>query len=301
MSAALPEIRTMPSYMRRFADFKAGYRRSLGALALIGLGLCAGASQAALFTDDEAHKKIAELQMKIVALEDRLDKVEKAQQNQGLVDLLAQVEALKADMAKLRGQIEVQSHDIESTQKRQKDFYVDLDTRMRRLETGPATQQPPAPAPTNGRLAPGAAGKGATGASQPTPAAAAPVDPAAETRAYEAALNLFKVGNYQGAIAAFDSFVRTYPNSNFASSSQYWIGNSYFALHNFKSAITAQQKLISAYPTSQKVPDAMLNIASSQQEMGDTAGARKTLEDIVAKYPLSGAAELAQKRLGNIK
>lgn len=276
------------------------------ALACLLLTMWTGAAHAGLFTDDDAQRKIAELQQQtaqlqqqIQSLEARLAKLENAQQGQGLVALLSQVDTLKGEIADLRGQLEVQSHDIQSNQKRQKDFYVDLDSRLRRLESaGTAAAPSPAP-PASGApdAAPAAASPPQAAAAQP----AAPIDHAAETRDYAAALDTFKIGNYQAAIAAFEGFIQKYPGSKLASSAQYWVGNSYFALRDYASAITAQQKLIKLYPTSQKVPDAMLNIASSQAEMGDTAAARKTLEDLVAKYPVSTSAELARRRLGSLK
>lgn len=257
----------------------------------------AGITHAGLFSDDEANKKIAELQQQnsalqqkvqaleaqLARLEPRIAQSETALKNLGLVELLAQVEALKAELAKLHGQDEVQAHDIETTQKRQKDLYVDLDTRLRALEQAKTT---------------------AVAATVPTDAgaaAASPADAAAETQSYNAALDMFRLGNYQGAIAALQTFITSYPKGNLASSAQYWIGNAYFALRDFKAALAAQQKLLSLYPTSQKVPDAMLNMASSQVELNDTATARKTLEDLIAKHPLSNAADLAKKRLGNVK
>lgn len=259
----------------------------------------AGIAHAGLFTDDEAQKKIAELQQqnsalqqqvqtleaRLAKLEPRIAETESALKNLGIVELLSQIESLKGELAKLRGQDEVQAHDIEATQKRQKDLYVDLDTRLRGLEQAKTA----AAAATS---APGDAG---------TAAATTPADGAAETKSYNAALDLFRLGNYQGAIAALQTFITSYPKGTLASSAQYWIGNAYFALRDFKAALAAQQKLLSLYPTSQKVPDAMLNLASSQLELNDTAAARKTLEELVAKHPLSNAAELAKKRLGNIK
>jgi len=254
----------------------------------------AGVAHAGLFSDDEALKKIDELQkqttQQLQGMETRMAKMESQLTGQGMVDLLNQVEAIKADLNKLRGQLEVQTHELEITQKRQKDLYADLDTRLRNLErpgsanaAGAAPVAKPAPA---------------TGDKAATPPATA--DPE-ESRAYDAALNLFKVGNYQGAIASFQNFLKSYPTSGSAPSAQYWVGNSYFAQRDYKAALEAQRKLLATYPNSQKVPDAMLNMASSQTELKDMAGARKTLEDLVAKYPVSGAAELAQKRLANSK
>jgi tol-pal system protein YbgF len=267
----------------------------------LALALLVGGSQgcfAGLFSDDEAHRKIDELQQQntqfkqqVQALDARLVTVEGATRSQGVLELLSQLDALKAELAKLRGQIEVHAHEIEVTQKRQRDLYADLDSRLRKLERGgapangsPAAGQVPLPA-------------GEAGAGKPQAAA----DPAEETRAYEAALNQFKVGNYQGAIASFQGFVAAYPSSQLAPSAQYWIGNSYFNLRDYKNAMAAQQKLIGQYPASPKVPDAMLNIASCHQGLGDTAAAKAMLENLVAKFPLSNAADLAKKRLANLK
>ncbi|MBT9613481.1 MAG: tol-pal system protein YbgF [Burkholderiales bacterium] len=261
----------------------------------LGLILLAASHTAAagLFSDDEAHKRIEalqqenqQLQQKLKAMDERVTKLDATLRSQGLLDLLQSVEAMKNDMAKLRGQIEVNTYNIDTTQKRQKDLYVDLDNRLRKLERvdGPALSATPTP--------------GATTAPA-TPAAAS--DPAAENRTYESAFNLFKIGNYQAAIAGFQNFLKTYPASPLAANAQYWIGNSHSALKDYKTAIAQQQKLIHTYPSSPKVPDALLNIASSQAELGDKDSARKSLEEIVAKHPLSPAADTAKKRLANLK
>ena len=265
--------------MRRFALFLT--------LFFGGISLCS----ANLFSDDEAHKKIAELQLQIQGMEERVAQIDTAARTQG-VGLLSQLDALKSELAALRGQVEVHAHDIETTQKRQRDLYVDLDSRLRKLErVGIPSAETPAPAD---------AGKPASADPVP-PAPVAGASIADESRAYDVAYKLLKAGNYQGAIASFQNFVNASPNSQLAPNAQYWIGDSHFNLRDYKSAIASQQKLVSQYPNSPKVPDALLNIASSQQGLGDAAAARKTLESIVAKYPLSNAAELAKKRLANIK
>jgi tol-pal system protein YbgF len=173
----------------------------------------------------------------------------------------------------MRGQLEVLQNQAENADKRGKDLYVDIDTRLRKLE------QPK---------------EGAAGAAE-KPAEGAP--PAAETKAYEAALNQFKLGNYPLAISAFQGFLVTYPSSKLAPSAQYWIGNAHFAQRDYKQAIAAQQRVLSAWPDDAKAPDAMLNIASAQDAMGDRRGAQKTLEGLLGKYPASPAAASAKQRL----
>lgn len=270
------------------------------ALALLLLGTSQWCA-AGLFSDDEAHKKITDLRQQVQVLETRLNAADELARTQtkGLLDLVSQIDALKAELSKLQGQNEVYAHDIETTQKRQRDLYVDLDGRLRKLERSVVQAEAAEKlAAATGAGEPPADALPPALPVQPAPAAASPGD---ESKAYETALNQFKVGNYQGAITGFQGFVGSYPSSTLTPSALYWIGNSYFNLRDYKNAIASQQKLIGQFPTSPKVPDAMLNLASCQQGLGDAGSARKTLEELVAKYPISNAADLAKKRLSHLK
>ncbi len=246
----------------------------LRAATLLGLCLVAGAARAGLFDDDEARNAVADLRVRIEAnqkaAEDRLSRLEGQAQDRA-IDSARQIDELKQDLARMRGELEVQGHQIETLDRRQKDLYTDLDARLRKLEASAKAQEQQA-------------------------AASAP-DPAAEAKAYEAALNQFKLGNYKASVAAFQGFLATYPDSQQAASAQYWIGNAYYALRDYKMAIAAQQKLLASWPGSPKAPDAMLNIASSQAEMGQTRAARETLQALVKKYPGTSAADQAKQRL----
>jgi len=273
-----------------------GHKRAARILVCAAALLCAMPAAAGLFDDDVARqqvlaqqKRIDELKQQNEAILARLAKVEDDLKSSPVLDLAAQIEQIRQELKNLRGQIEVLSNNIDGAAKRQRDMYVDLDTRLRRLE------QPGASAPAPAGAAPPAPAPGAAPA-----AAAAPAD-AAESRAYEAAQNQRRIGNYQGAIAAFQGFIAQHPKSSLAPRAQYWIGDSYFNLRDFKNAIASQQKLITTYPDSSSVPDALLNIASSQMDLGDTATARKTLDGLVSRYPLSEAAEKAKRRLATLK
>jgi len=246
-------------------------------------------AHAALFDDEEARKRIAATNVRIDQLQkdldDRVSQIERQLKSGALVELANNVEALKSDVAKIRGQIEVLTYELEQSQKRQRDLYVDLDARMRKLEGAPGASADAAPADA------GAAGAGAT--------AAAPVpSTAAEQRAYDAALDQFKRGDFQGAITGFTAFVKTSPKSALAPSAQYWIGNAHFARKDYKAAIASQRQLLLAWPDSPKIPDALLNVASAQSELGDNAAARRTLEELIGKFPQSDAAAKAKQRLG---
>ena len=65
---------------------------------------------------------------------ERLDRIERQLEGRGLIDLLNQLEKLQGDVQQLRGEIEVQNHQLEEMQRRQKDLYLDIDRRLRQLE-----------------------------------------------------------------------------------------------------------------------------------------------------------------------
>jgi tol-pal system protein YbgF len=123
-------------------------------------------------------------------------------------------------------------------------------------------------------------------------------DGVAEQRAYDAALDFFKRGDYAGASTAFSAFGKNFPRSPLASSAQFWLGSAQYAKRDYKGSIATQRQLPKDYPDSGKAPDAMLNIASAQTDMGDAAAARRTLERLIAQYPKSEAATRAKQRLG---
>jgi len=251
----------------------AATRAVFAALAFASL---ASSAHAALFDDDEARARVEALRRQMAAtqqsVDERLAKIEgELRDRSALVDLAGQIESLRGDLSRMRGQIEVLLNQAETADKRQKDLYLDIDTRLRKIE------QP----------------KEASAADRPADAAASPE----ETRAYEAALNQFKLGNYPLAISALQGLLVTYPNGRLAPNAQYWIGMAYAAQRDYKNAIVAQQKLLAAWPEDPKAPDAMLNIATSQEAMGDRRGAQKTLEGLLVKYPASQAAASAKQRL----
>ncbi len=253
-------------------------RRAWARSTAFGLILLAAASgaHAALFDDTEARARIEALRRQVaagqLAVDERLAKIEaEIRDRSGLVNLAGQIEALKADLARIRGQIEVLLQQAEIADKRQKDLYLDIDTRLRKLEQvrEVAVEKPPAEAPAS----------------------------LEENKAYEAALGQFKLGNYPPAIAALQGLLVTHPNSKLAPNAQYWIGMAYAAQRDYKNAIAAQQKLLATWPADAKAPDALLNIANSQEALGDRRGAQKTLEGLLDKYPASQAAVTAKQRL----
>jgi len=282
-----PALRATPPRSRRGPGFRLpllareGRRRQPAGWFLAFVFLLPPLAHAALFDDEEARKQIIQLRNqaesrnksideRLAAIDAKLGQMDSTGQNRA-VDLAQLIEALRQDMAKLRGQIEVLANQTDVLERRQKDLYVDLDNRLRKLEQSQTQLQD--------KLSQGERSA------------------AAEKQSYETALNQFKLGNYQLAITSFQSFMTTFPSSELLPSAQYWIGNAHYAMRDYKSAIAAQQRVVKLWPENPKAPDALLNIASSQAELGQSTAARETLRGLVKKYPSSSAAEQAKQRL----
>lgn len=226
---------------------------------------------AGLFTDDEAHQQIQLLQARVLKLE-TLD----TQHTSATLELQSQLDELKTELRKLRGQNEELAHGLQDAEKREKDFYVDLDTRLRRFESSDSS---PAASVNAGSVA------------------TDPSDPALENRAFEAGYAAVKAGKNANALKSFQEFLKKYPESVHLPNVLYWLAVSQVGLQDSKSALATYEKLLSAYPATPKAADAMLNKAMCLQELKQPAAAQKTLKQVIVKYPNTAAADKAQKML----
>ncbi|HEY2630216.1 MAG TPA: tol-pal system protein YbgF [Usitatibacter sp.] len=277
----------------------AAVRRLLGAGVLAAAFIAAFPARAGLFDDDEARRRIDLIRQELAQQgkdnEARIAKLEETIRNIGVVELVRQLDDMNAEIARLRGQIEVLTNDNQQLQKRQRDFYLDIDSRLKRLEGVPAG--------TSTSTAPPVDTSAGAGGNVPATAQRAPGkdDQAREVKAYDAASNLFRRNDFPSAIDAFRGFLKDFPESALAANAGYWIGISYANMHDYKNALATQEALIAKYPQSPKAPDALLAVAAIQTEQGDSGSARNTLEDIVARYPASEAAGKARTRLASLK
>lgn len=237
--------------------------RGLLLATLLGLSLSA---RAGLFDDEEARNRIEQLRVEVIELNKRMETVTRNQ-----LDFANQMEAIKSDLAKLRGQIEVLTYELDAAQKRQKDFYVDLDNRLRKLE------QPPADAKPEG--------------------VAAKTDPAAETRDYEAALAGLKASKFREAGASFLAFIKAYPASTLLPSAHYWGGYAHAQAKDHAKAAELFGAFAAKWPADDRVPGALESQVSSLEMAKDFKAARAALELLADKYPASEPGKRAKARL----
>jgi len=126
----------------------------------------------------------------------------------------------------------------------------------------------------------------------------APGDSAsAEQDSYMKAFGLFSSNNYGGAIAAFEAFIKSHPDSEYAGNAQYWIGECYYTQRDYTRGLEAFNKVVEKYPKGKKVPDALLKVGYSLISLNEPEKARAVLETLVEKYPKTPAAAKARERL----
>jgi tol-pal system protein YbgF len=213
--------------------------------------------------------------IKLNDIDTRLTRIERVVSNQSLLDMANQLESLRSDVRAMHNDVDVLSHALESARKQQKDLYADLDARLKAVE------------------ARGGAGTAAGASAGAGDSQSADTDKGA----YQAAFDLLKAGQYDRAIAGFQAFLSTYPNSALADNAQYWLGEAYYVNKQFPESLAAFQRVVEKYPGSRKLPDALLKIGYCEYELKDYSAARTALEQVPAKFPDSASARLAQQRL----
>ena len=260
------------------------YRLQINVLKLrfFFLALCcltATPAFAGLFSDNEARQQIQQLETRLAAAEDLLAKLDTAykQQTSALLDLQTLIDAQSADLRKLRGQNEEFNHNLQDAEKRQKDFYVDLDGRLRRFETADVSAEKTSVA------------KNKTD------------DSGNENRALEAAYGFYKAERYQDAVTAFQDFLVNFPKSANTANVRYWLGNAYFVLKDYKNSLESFQVLANKFDTYPKIADVLFSIADCQESLDDKEAAKLTLKQIATKFPNSDAAAKAKKELATLK
>ena len=235
-------------------------------------------AQAALFEDDEARRAILDLRQKVDASQQRTaDDLRRAnddnaQLRRSLLELSNQIEALRNEMAGMRGQNERLVRDVADIQRNQKDITQGVDERLRKFE--------PAKIAVDGKEF---------------------VAEPAEKQEFEAALATLRKGDFAAAQTSFVAFMKRYPQSGYSSSSLFWLGNAQYALRNYRDAVANFRTLVTLEPGHMRAPEALLSMANCQVELKDVKSARKTLEDLVKTYPQSEAASVAKERLARLK
>lgn len=223
----------------------------------------------------------------VVGQLDRRTREQGAESSKQSAALNARLDALSAEVARVSARVDELSQRVE--------------TLGRGAPSGGAAPVPPparsgAPAPSVAAVPPPARSGGASA-----------------EESYQAAYLDFSKGLYPLAVSGFRDFLRRFPDSPLADSSQYWIGEAYFSMaratasqpdkarENLEHAVQEFRKVVVAYPRGSKVPTALYKEALALVELKQTALAQARLQYLVEHFPQSEEAPLAKERLAGLK
>ncbi|PJD92991.1 MAG: tol-pal system protein YbgF [Legionella sp.] len=222
------------------------------------------------------------------------------QSNTALKDsasLVERVQILQKELQELRGQMEVQAHELQMLKEQQLTFYKDLDARIS----------------TNGAKAPSLKASTPQGSAAPTASVANPAkssaqtiavvsngskaNPADEQIAYLAAYELIKNKQYDKAIAAMQHFVQKYPQGGYSANAYYWLGELYLVKKNYTKAASYFETVLKEFPSSNKKAASLLKAGYAYAAAGNNQLAKQRLQQVVTSFPNTSTAQLASLKL----
>ena len=263
-----------------------------------------------------SEEKLAAAQAKLKSLSDEMSRMGRLVDNRAMLDMIQQVDEISEEVGLLRGEIEVQGNDINDITKRQRELYLDIDRRLRDIESGATASSGQTSVPqVSGAASAGTTTSGAqqtpsvepsssqatTTTQTTTPPATSSVTQSEEKAAYQAAFDTLKEGRYKKAKTELKSFLDKFPNSSYAGNAQYWLGEAHYVTRNFEQGIIEFKKVINSYPGSSKMPDAMLKLGYTYYELKQFDQAKVILQELRDQFPQATAARLATKRLDRIR
>lgn len=220
--------------------------------------------------------------------------------------LIDKIQALQQDIQELRGQLEVQAHDLKLLQQQQVAFYKDLDARLGNGSAKTAQNKPETDITLGSKTAAvlpssSTATKAVKSSTPPQPViAVSRTNPADEQISYLAAYELVKNKRFDDAISAMQIFVQKYPKGGYTSNAQYWLGELYLVKKDYPKAIEHFEVVLHQFPSSSKSAASMLKAGYAYAASGDNNAAKIRFQQVTKNYPDTPTAKLANTKLEQI-
>ena len=277
----------------------------------------------ALFEDEGARKKLNDIQDQLNALQSSIEfeinekftNFEKSNKvDPKLINNFSErINSLFDDLAKLRGEVEVLTYSLQTSEERQKVLYKELNERLQKIEESAlkiennvnSVESPTEKKPlTQNNLIIQEDEVLPEIAPEPIPEAAdlpPLVDKNLEYQEFEDAKKLITATKYKEAFDALDKFVVNYPSSELLPEAKYNLGYTQFALKNYKAAINTFNKIVLEYPDNPIAPNSLYQVSNSQIQITRITKAKQTLRSLIKKYPNADIIPSAKKRLKDLE
>ena len=241
------------------------------------------------------------------------DNIALAQDNdmdtQSNTELLSKLKGMQQEIQELRGQLEVQTHELKVLQQQQLAFYKDIDSRIQTAAAKPQREAantglaiaPPstinAPIPQT----PVMQQAHANVVTAPVVVSSSRINnPADEQISYLAAYDLVKNKHFDEALIAMQTFVTKYPKGGYTANAQYWLGELYMVQKNYSQAIEHFEIVLTNFASSSKAAACSLKIGYALASSGKKEEAKQRLRQVLKNYPDTPTAQLAATKLTTI-
>ncbi len=207
------------------------------------------------------------------------------QGGQNLGNLFFQMQQLQQEVMRLNGKVEEQAHELRKLKDQSLQRYVDLD---KRISDGSGTGT----AAATSVAAAGSASAAPAGSAAIAGSSSGATEQAGEGEAYRAAYALVRGQQFDGAVKAFEQFLRDYPAGKYAANAHYWLGELFLVVEpqDLESSRQSFTLLLSQYPQNSKAPDAMYKLGKVYFLKGNRDRAKEYFDRVINEYSSSNSS-----------
>ncbi|CAM4410248.1 MAG: Cell division coordinator CpoB [Legionellaceae bacterium] len=238
-----------------------------------------------------------------LSLNERVIILEKRIANLTQMDLVGQINKLQQEIAKLRGDLDVQTYEIKRLNEQIKAQYQDIDSRLssqpNNVKNGvtPVSTDSEKSQSTKTVLEPLQMSTTTTSATSVNASQENKGDNQTELSRYQAGIDLSRKGDYVRATTAFQKYLSQYPDGIYAANAHYWLGEIYLIQGQPDPAAAEFKMIITNFPSTPKVPDALLKLGQAYYDKGDYKEAKKHFENLQKQFSTTSAALTAKAKL----
>jgi tol-pal system protein YbgF len=193
-----------------------------------------------------------------------------AEQGKRVAELSAELDAMRAEIAELRGRVELAEHGAKQAAE---------DARAAREAS--AAQPTPAPAQEDPAM------EGAA---------------AAEVALYREGFDAWRANDHATCIDRFGRFLQSFASSKLADDAAYWWADCHYKAGELQKAVLRFDEVATRYPTSEKAPEALFREGETLLQLGPrfAKAARQAFQRLIDAYPDHKRAQDARERLAII-
>ena len=193
------------------------------------------------------------------------------EQGRRIAELSTELESLRAELAELRGRVELAEHGTQQAAE---------DARAARQ----ASAAQPAQSLTAGEPA-------------------ATEGPASEELAlYRDAYDAWRTNDHATCVDRFGRFLQSFPSSKYADDAAFWLADCHYRQGDLKTSVLRFDEVATRYPESDKAAEALFRQGEALLQMGPqfSKAAQKAFQRVIDNYPDHKRAQDARERLAII-